>query len=76
MSGARIATIMVKELRQISRDPATLGMLLAVPLFLLLMFGFAVTLDTKHIPLALLDHDRRRRAGPSSSHSCTRSIST
>jgi ABC-2 type transport system permease protein len=58
MSGARIATIMVKELRQISRDPATLGMLLVVPLFLLLMFGFAVTLDTKHIPLALLDHDR------------------
>ena len=58
MSGARIATIMVKELRQISRDPATLGMLLVVPLFLLLMFGFAVTLDTKHIPLALLDHDK------------------
>ena len=58
MSGTRIATIMVKELRQISRDPATLGMLLVVPLFLLLMFGFAVTLDTKHIPLAVLDHDR------------------
>ena len=58
MSGTRIATIMVKELRQISRDPATLGMLLVVPLFLLLMFGFAVTLDTKHIPLAVLDNDR------------------
>ncbi len=58
MSGMRIGTLMVKELRQISRDPATLGMLLVVPLFLLLMFGFAVTLDTKHIPLALLDHDK------------------
>ena len=58
MSGMRIGTIMVKELRQISRDPATLGMLLVVPLFLLLMFGFAVTLDTRHISLALLDHDK------------------
>jgi ABC-2 type transport system permease protein len=33
-------------------------MLLVVPLFLLLMFGFAITLDTKHIPLAVLDRDR------------------
>ncbi len=58
MSGARIATLMVKELRQISRDPATLGMLLGVPLFLLVMFGFAISLDTKHISLAVLDRDR------------------
>ena len=58
MSGARISTIMIKELRQISRDPATLGMLLVVPLFLLLMFGFAINLDTKHIQLAVLDHDK------------------
>ncbi|MGA2766248.1 MAG: ABC transporter permease [Spirochaetia bacterium] len=54
----RITTIMVKELRQISRDPATLGMLLVVPLFLLLMFGFAISLDIKHIKLAVLDHDK------------------
>ena len=49
---------MVKEMRQISRDPATLGMLLVVPLFLLLMFGFAISLDVKHISLAVLDHDK------------------
>ncbi|MGO9309802.1 MAG: ABC transporter permease [Spirochaetia bacterium] len=58
MSGMRIATIMVKELRQVSRDPATLGMLLVVPLFLLLLFGFAISLDVTHIPLAVLDHDK------------------
>jgi drug efflux transport system permease protein len=58
VSGMRIGTIMVKELRQISRDPATLGMLLVVPLFLLLMFGFAISLDVKHIQLAVLDRDR------------------
>jgi len=58
MNGPRIGTIMIKELRQISRDPATLGMLLVVPLFLLLMFGFAINLDTKHIRLAVLDLDK------------------
>ena len=58
MSGGRIATIAFKELRQISRDPATLGTLLLVPLFLLVMFGFAISLDITHIPLAVLDRDR------------------
>jgi ABC-2 type transport system permease protein len=58
VNASRIATIMVKELRQISRDAATLGMLLAVPLFLLLMFGFAISLDVRHIRLAVLDNDR------------------
>ena len=60
MSGARIAAIIVKELRQVSRDPATLGMLLVLPLFLLLMFGYAISLDVKHIPLAVLDRDQTR----------------
>ncbi len=58
MSGVRIATILVKELRQVSRDRATLAMLLVVPVFLLLMFGFAISLDVTHIPLAVLDRDR------------------
>jgi ABC-2 type transport system permease protein len=58
MSGGRIATIAFKELRQISRDPATLGTLLLVPFFLLVMFGFAISLDITHIPLAVLDRDQ------------------
>lgn len=58
MSGGRIATIAFKELRQISRDPATLGTLLLVPLFLLVMFGYAISLDITHIPLAVLDRDQ------------------
>lgn len=58
MSGARIAAILVKELRQVSRDRATLAMLLVLPLFLLLMFGYAISLDVKHIRLAVLDWDR------------------
>lgn len=58
MSGGRIGTIAFKELRQISRDPATLGTLLVVPIFLLLMFGYAISLDITHIPLAVLDRDR------------------
>ena len=58
MSGARIAAILVKELRQVARDRATLAMLLVLPLFLLVMFGYAISLDVKHVQLAVLDWDR------------------
>jgi len=58
VSGSRIAAILVKELRQVARDRATLAMLLVLPLFLLVMFGYAISLDVKHIQLAVLDWDR------------------
>lgn len=47
-----------KELRQIKRDPRTLVFLLALPGFLLLMYGYALNFDFKHIPLAVCDQDR------------------
>jgi ABC-2 type transport system permease protein len=48
---------MRKELRQIRRDPRTLILLLVLPGFLLLMFGYALNFDFKHIPLAVCDQD-------------------
>jgi ABC-2 type transport system permease protein len=54
----RIAAIARKEFRHILRDPASLGVLLGLPLFLLVMFGYAVSLDVKHVPLAVRDLDQ------------------
>ncbi len=56
----RIAALVKKEFRQILRDPGTLGVLLVVPLFLLVMFGYAINLDTKNIALGVLDQDKSR----------------
>ena len=53
-----ILLISKKEFRQVIRDPRTLGVLLFIPLFLLLMFGYAISLDVKHIKLAAVDYDR------------------
>lgn len=53
-----IMTIAKKELRQIIRDPRTLGVLLFIPMFLLVMFGYAISLDVKHIKLGAVDYDR------------------
>jgi ABC-2 type transport system permease protein len=54
----RIAALIRKEFRHILRDPGTLGTLLVVPLFLLVMFGYAISLDVKRVPLAVRDLDR------------------
>jgi ABC-2 type transport system permease protein len=47
-----------KELRQIVRDRRTLTILLVVPTFILLLFGYALNFDIRHVRLAVDDRDR------------------
>jgi ABC-2 type transport system permease protein len=47
-----------KELRQIARDRRTLLILLFVPAFFLLLYGYALSFDIRNIPLAVSDLDR------------------
>ena len=54
----RIRAIMIKEFRQIARDRRSLGVLLFLPLFLLVIFGYAISLDVRHVPLAVYDGDK------------------
>jgi ABC-2 type transport system permease protein len=51
---------MRKEFRQIRRDTRSLIFMIIIPAFLLIMFGFALNFDVKHIPLAVVDQDRSR----------------
>ena len=52
--------MIVKEFRQIFRDKTSLGILLFLPVFLLVMFGYALNFDVKHIPMAVYDADNSR----------------
>jgi ABC-2 type transport system permease protein len=54
----RILAIARKEFYQIWRDKRSLAMLAFVPAFTLFLFGFALSLDTKHVQLAIVDEDR------------------
>jgi ABC-2 type transport system permease protein len=60
----RVGAIVRKEYRHIFRDPGTLGALLVVPLFLLAMFGWAISLDVNDVPLLVrdLDHSAESRS--------------
>jgi ABC-2 type transport system permease protein len=50
--------VAVKEFRQIARDRRTLLILLFVPGFFLLIYGYALNFDIRNIPLAVQDNDR------------------
>ena len=55
MNPTRLLAIARKELRQLRRDPPTLGMMLGVPVIQLLLFGFAIRTDVRDLPLAVYD---------------------
>ena len=58
MSLRNIWAIARKELRQYSRDPLSLAMLLGLPTVMLLMYGYAINIDVRHVRLAVRDLDR------------------
>src|SRR5512137_636060 len=53
-----LSAVMNKEFIHIVRDPGTLVISLALPVFLLLLFGYALSLDVKDVPFCLVDMDR------------------
>jgi ABC-2 type transport system permease protein len=55
MKWRRLLAIMQKEVRQLRRDRLTLGMVLGIPVLQLLLFGFAINLDVRHLPAAIAD---------------------
>jgi ABC-2 type transport system permease protein len=47
-----------KEFLQMRRDPFTLAMLLVIPAMFLLLFGFAIRTEVRHLPTVVLDESR------------------
>jgi ABC-2 type transport system permease protein len=54
----KIWAIAVKELRQAARDPLSLVLLLLLPAALMLLYGFALNFDVRHVAIGLQDRDR------------------
>jgi ABC-2 type transport system permease protein len=53
----RLLSVIRKEFTHIVRDPLTLGMMVALPILMLVMYGYAASFDVKEIPFAVLDND-------------------
>ncbi|MFZ1804716.1 MAG: hypothetical protein WAU05_12385, partial [Nitrospira sp.] len=51
---SRFGAIVVKEFIQMRRDRITFGMMVGIPLIQLVLFGFAINADPKHLPTVVL----------------------
>ncbi|HUI79416.1 MAG TPA: ABC transporter permease, partial [Bryobacteraceae bacterium] len=57
MSYRRTKAMFVKELHHITRDTRSLTMALAMPVMMLLLYGYALSLDVDHIRTLIYDQD-------------------
>jgi len=54
LSATRFRAVVVKEFIQMRRDRLTFGMMIGIPLLQLILFGYAINTDPKHLPAAVL----------------------
>jgi ABC-2 type transport system permease protein len=62
MKFSRTWAIARKEWFHIFRDWRSLGLVILMPVLLMLLFGYAVTLDVKKVPMGILDRDKSQES--------------
>ncbi|WP_105103380.1 ABC transporter permease [Microbulbifer pacificus] len=55
MNGRRLFAVLQKEFRQMRRDRMTLAMIIGIPIMQLILFGYAINLNLRHLPAAIAD---------------------
>jgi ABC-2 type transport system permease protein len=53
----RVWALVRKETRQIVRDPSSIAISIVLPVILILLFGYGLSLDVKNVPVALVVED-------------------
>jgi ABC-2 type transport system permease protein len=53
-SAGRVAAVMIKEFKQLTRDRVTYALMLGLPVIQLLLFGYAINTEPRHLPTAVL----------------------
>ncbi|WP_043319072.1 ABC transporter permease [Microbulbifer sp. HZ11] len=55
MNWRRLYAVLLKEFRQLRRDRMTLAMIVGIPVMQLVLFGYAINLNLRHLPAAIAD---------------------
>lgn len=58
LSRTRLRAVARKEWIQLRRDPRSLALAFALPVLLLLLFGYAITWDVRNIEMVVVDQDQ------------------
>jgi ABC-2 type transport system permease protein len=62
MNWRRLVAMTRKEMVQIVRDWRSLAIVVAMPLVLMLVYGYGVSFDTKHLPLCIFDREGSQKS--------------
>ena len=63
MKRIRLQAMIRKEFYHLIRDFRSLYLAFAMPLILIILFGYALSLDVNNIETVVIDHDRTKPAG-------------
>jgi ABC-2 type transport system permease protein len=55
--GRRVWALVRKEVHQMVRDPSSIAIGVVLPLLLILLFGYGLSLDVRHVPVAVVVED-------------------
>lgn len=58
----RIRALVIKETRQVVRDPSSVAIGIVLPVILILLFGYGLSLDVRNVPLAVVMEDTSQDA--------------
>ena len=58
----RARAILIKEFKQIFRDPRMKTVIFVTPLVQILIFGYAANKDITYVPTAILDRDKTKES--------------
>lgn len=58
----RLWALLIKEFIQMSRDRLTFAMMVGLPIIQLLLFGFAINTDVKHLPTIVFDQSLKQES--------------
>lgn len=58
----RVLAVLIKEFKQLTRDRITYAMMLAIPVVQLILFGYAINSEPRHLPTAVLVQEDSRYA--------------
>jgi len=58
----RLRSVILKELRQMRRNPVLIRVLIVAPILQVMIFGYAATTDVKHVPVVVCDQSMSRES--------------
>lgn len=62
MSPGRLMAVARKEALHIRRDPRSLGLAIGIPMLMIVLFGYALTLDVDRVPLVVWDQSATKES--------------